>query len=207
MIPDLRAAGRLVTRTAADGSSVEVVEREFALRSYDPETRTGEIIASDATVDRYGDIVEASGWRLENYRRNPVMLIDHSYSVNDIVGQAFPRIEGGALVARFVLDDPATNRQASIVASLIKNRSLRAVSVGFTAKAYEPILDDDGNWTGGFRFTDQELLEISWVAVPANPSAVMSINDPEPTAASSDEADPVLIAARAMAFASERVRA
>lgn len=175
---ELKTAGRLVQRTI-NGEPVDVVEKEFQLLAYDPLTRTGEIVASDETVDRYGDVVVAAGWKLDNYLKNPVMLLDHSYQVADIVGQASPRIEGNRLVARFVLDDPAANRQAAIVANLIKNRSLRAVSVGFQANAFDRIEDEKGNWTGGFRFTDQELLEISWVAVPANPNAVLAATEPE----------------------------
>lgn len=203
MTPNLKDAGRLVQRTIA-GETVDVVEKDFHVLSYDAETRTGEIVASDETVDRYGDIVEAAGWDLENYMKNPVMLIDHSYSVNDIIGQCVPRVEGNKLVARFILDDPASNRQAAIVANLIKNRSLRAVSVGFSAKSYERIEDAEGKWTGGFRFTNQELLEISWVAVPANPNACMSITAPTESAASSDAAARVRNTARAIALAGVR---
>lgn len=197
---ELRDAGRIVQRTI-DGAEVGVVEKEFVVLSYDEESRSGEIVASDNTVDRYGDTIEAAGWKLDSYQKNPVMLIDHSYSVNDIVGQCAPRIEGNRLIARFQLDDPASNRQASIVANLIKNRSLRAVSVGFRALAYERIIDSEGAWTGGFNYTSQELLEISWVAVPANPNAVMAV-DPEERAASSDDVNAeVLIAAKALALA------
>ena len=28
-------------------------------------------------------------------------------------------------------------------------------------------------WQGGYKFTEQDLLELSWVAVPANPSATL----------------------------------
>src|SRR5213592_228794 len=51
------------------------------------ESRTGngqsapvlEFMSSDETLDRYGEIIVASGWRLENYRRNPVFQNAHQY--------------------------------------------------------------------------------------------------------------------------------
>src|SRR4249920_1869365 len=37
-----------------------------------------EFILSDATVDRYGDIVSADGWILENFMKNPIALFNHN---------------------------------------------------------------------------------------------------------------------------------
>ncbi len=38
-----------------------------------------DFIASSETLDRYGEIILASGWRLENYLRNPVFQNAHQY--------------------------------------------------------------------------------------------------------------------------------
>src|SRR5882762_4445716 len=38
-----------------------------------------DFISSDETLDRYEEIISASGWRLENYRRNPVFQNAHKY--------------------------------------------------------------------------------------------------------------------------------
>src|SRR5437879_3096698 len=40
---------------------------------------TLDFIASDETLDRYDEIISAAGWRLENYRRNPVFQNAHQY--------------------------------------------------------------------------------------------------------------------------------
>ncbi len=37
-------------------------------------------VLSDATVDRYGDIIEPTGWMLDNFRRNPIALFGHQGS-------------------------------------------------------------------------------------------------------------------------------
>lgn len=173
-LADLRSAGRLVQRTLPDGQAIELVEKVVLVDAYDPESRSVEVIASDESVDRWGDVIEVNGWDLANFRRNPVILTDHVYSIMNIVGAGEPRIEKGQLRVRITLDAPESNRTAAIVGNLLKSGSLRAVSVGFLPKARKKILDAEGNWTGGFRFTSQELVEVSWVAVPANPNALLA---------------------------------
>src|SRR5437588_7628875 len=44
-----------------------------------PSTSVLEFIASDETLDRYDEIIMASGWKLESYRRNPVFQNAHKY--------------------------------------------------------------------------------------------------------------------------------
>src|SRR5215475_4037209 len=38
-----------------------------------------DFIASDETLDRYDEIISVSGWKLNNYRRNPVFQNAHQY--------------------------------------------------------------------------------------------------------------------------------
>src|SRR5215471_10085662 len=40
---------------------------------------TLDFIASTATLDRYHEVIEPAGWRLESYRRNPVFQNAHNY--------------------------------------------------------------------------------------------------------------------------------
>src|SRR5690349_13258417 len=57
-----------------------------------------DFIASDETLDRYDEIVMASVWKLETYRRNPVFQNAHKYG--DIIftlGKALiTEIRGGS---------------------------------------------------------------------------------------------------------------
>src|SRR5690348_396998 len=51
---------------------------------------------------------------------------------------------------------------------------MSAVSVGFRpTEEPKKILDEENNWTGGYEFNGQELLELSAVPIPANPNAIM----------------------------------
>ncbi len=38
-----------------------------------------DFIASDDSLDRYGEVISAAGWRLDTYRRNPVFQNAHQY--------------------------------------------------------------------------------------------------------------------------------
>jgi hypothetical protein len=39
-----------------------------------------DFVLSDETVDRYGDVIVASGWQLANFKKNPIALFGHDQS-------------------------------------------------------------------------------------------------------------------------------
>jgi HK97 family phage prohead protease len=131
-----------------------------------------EFIASTAQVDRYGDIIEVEGWELDNWLKVPVILYGHDYGGFPI-GQGISAIKdplrGLVIQAKFAT--AAENPEADIAYRLALGGYIRAVSVGFMDLEREPLLDNEGNRTG-WRFKRAELLEVSLVAVPANPGAV-----------------------------------
>jgi hypothetical protein len=62
-------------------------------------SRRARFVASDETVDRYGDIIRASGWQLDNFRKNPVLLFGHQSGALP-VGKVEPiAVEGTRLIA------------------------------------------------------------------------------------------------------------
>jgi HK97 family phage prohead protease len=149
------------------------VQRAEALADVVEEDRTARFIASDASVDRYGDVIEPRGWDLANFRRNPVFLWMHSqYQPIGTIKKI--GLEDGALMATVRFYDPGDSKIADDLWRLVKKKKLRAVSVGFTVKGaedYEYIRDDTDRVTG-IRYLRQELLELSLVSVPANPNAL-----------------------------------
>src|SRR5439155_8741480 len=45
--------------------------------------------SSDQTLDRYQEIITVGGWKLDNYRKNPVVQNAHSYcSLSDTIGKS-----------------------------------------------------------------------------------------------------------------------
>ena len=134
-----------------------------------------EFVLSDESVDRMGDIIRADGWSLSDFRKNPVALLGHSH--DQIIGVwENVRVEGKRLMGRLKLAAPGTSELIDTVRSLIDQRILKAVSVGFQAEEASPRKD------GGYDFTKSILHEVSVVAVPANANALrkaMQVMNPE----------------------------
>ena len=49
---------------------------------------TFKVVATDETKDRDGDVITLDGWEVDNYLRNPVILANHTYSIENIIGKA-----------------------------------------------------------------------------------------------------------------------
>lgn len=128
-----------------------------------------EFVLSDATVDRYGDIVEPDGWDLRNFKKNPIALFGHNSSF-PIGTWENVRVEGGKLIGRLKLATKGTSARIDELIGLVEQGILRAVSVGFAPEVAEPI--DKNRPYGPQRYKKQQLLETSLVSVPANPAAV-----------------------------------
>jgi HK97 family phage prohead protease len=124
------------------------------------------VIASDATPDRMGDILEASGARLANFRRNPIVLAQHRD--DQPIGTASVALDGDKIVALIEFPPAGVSVLSDQYLALMKAGVLSAVSVGFLPIERVP-LD-----SGGYRYTVWELLEISCVSVPANPAALVT---------------------------------
>ena len=122
------------------------------------DTGTFEVVISTADRDRQGDIIMQDGWVLDNYLKNPVVLFGHDYWSLPIGICDSISVVDGKLVAkgRFAGHDFAQN-----VRQLYDAGMLKATSVGFIP------LETEGNV-----ILRAELLEFSFVPVPANPMAL-----------------------------------
>jgi HK97 family phage prohead protease len=137
------------------------------------EDRVVSFVFSDDSVDRYGDRIEARGWQLDNFNANPVALFGHdSGSVENVIGRASNvRVEGNRLVGDIEFMEASVNPNAEVVYQMVKAGYLRAVSVGF--QPLDWVAAQDKGRAGGIDFRKQELLEISIVPIPANPTALV----------------------------------
>ena len=138
-----------------------------------------EFVLSDATVDRYGDVVEPDGWDLKNFKKNPIALFGHNSSF-PIGKWSDLRVEAGKLIGRLNLAKRGTSYRLDELIGLVEQGILRAVSVGFRPLKAEPL--DAEKPYGAQRYLKQELLETSVVSVGANPAALslaksMNISD------------------------------
>jgi len=90
-----------------------------------------EFVMSDGTVDRMGDIIEPDGWRLDNFRRNPVALFKHDPGF--LVGNwRDVGVRKGQLTGRLELMEPVSDRQRE-VHTAVRRVSCAPSASGFTA--------------------------------------------------------------------------
>lgn len=132
-------------------------------------------VLSTDEVDRHGDVIAASGWNLESFRKNPVFLWAHDYA-RPVIGRAVDTwLEPHRLLARVEF---APTGFAQEVAGLYLAGYQRGVSVGFKPLRFEERRSEKTGALLGIRFLEQELLEVSAVPVPANRSALRrAVND------------------------------
>lgn len=129
-----------------------------------------EFIMSEESADRVGDIIEVGGWKLADFRKNPIALYGHSHD-KPIGRWEGVKVVGNQLIGKLQLAKAGTSAEIDTIRSLVEQRILRAVSVSFQPIDYEEITDKDGRWTG-FRFKKQALRECSLVAVPCHQNAL-----------------------------------
>ena len=124
-------------------------------------------VMSDATVDRYGDVIEPDGWDLKNFRLNPIALFGHDSSLPVGIWKNV-RVDNGSLVGNLELLPAGRSERVDEIRAFVETGMLRAVSVGFRPIDAEAM---PGN-TGGIRYLESELVECSLVSIPANPNAL-----------------------------------
>jgi HK97 family phage major capsid protein/HK97 family phage prohead protease len=124
-------------------------------------------LSVDGVVDRHGDIVDVnkSSVDLTDFKANPIALAFHDHNQPIGVWENV-RFEGGKLLADLKMAAKGTSDYIDTLRSLVEQKILKAVSIGFSAQEYEPIKG------GGYRFTKWALHEASLVSVPAHPQAL-----------------------------------
>src|SRR3989344_9253765 len=120
-----------------------------------------EVVISTADMDRQGESIDQNGWDLTHYKTNPVVLWGHDYWSLPIGIADEIETRDGNLVAKGRFAPEEANPFAQQVRRLYDLKIVRATSVGFIAKQME-----------GNKITEAELLEFSFVPVPANPYAL-----------------------------------
>jgi HK97 family phage prohead protease len=131
-----------------------------------------EFVLSDDTPDRLDDIIQADGWDLKNFKRNPIALFNHN-SDFPIGKWRNLRVEKNELRGHLELAPEGTSQRIDEIRKLIDAKILKAVSVGFRPLEHKRRDEDEKDYRGfGHRFIRSELVETSLVSVPANPNAL-----------------------------------
>ncbi len=142
----------------------------FKQTSVDEKNYTIYGIFSTDDEDRHGEIVDQSGWILDQFNANPVILFAHDHyqpavgqgvevKIQDIGGKK--QLAGGIKFAAEEYDFAMT------LFKLYAGRYMRAFSVGFMNNVYE--IDQESDT---IILKENVLYEISCVNVPANAMAL-----------------------------------
>jgi len=144
------------------------------IKGVDAENRTLTAIASTSGIDRHGDRIMQDGWDLEEFKKTPVIIANHDYKAEKVVGKAI-RIEviDGNLEMEVQFSEDT--QLAKDIFNLFKNGFLNAFSVGFIPleASWETETDSEGNKDSVYIIKTARLLEVSAVAIPANPQALV----------------------------------
>lgn len=144
---------------ASDGDELDGFELPFTI--------------STETVDRDNDTIRVNGWKLTDYRRNPVVLWAHNPAEVPVARSAKTFIDRPRKALRSVTAFPSAELHpfGNMVGRLFKHRFMNATSVGFRSLKAE--INDEREGPFPIDFMQQELLEFSAVPIPANPEALV----------------------------------
>ncbi len=149
------------------------------VRKVEEETRQVTVVVSTGDIARDGAIIEQSGWNLTNYERNPVVLWGHNDRELPIARTIKTMVNEREMVQ---VHEFAAHRRANEVFDLVKGGFVNATSVRWTPGQTEVRKVGTGKearqvlvFTRG-----HELLETSYVPIPADPGAMVVRADGSP---------------------------
>lgn len=142
--------------------SVEEMKKEMTA-----DTGTFRMVISTDHEDRHGEVIDQNGWELENYMSNPVVLWGHNHFEIPVgvTDKLYIELSEDGTHRRLIAEGRfASHEFAQTLRKLYDEKMLRTSSVGFLPKEYN-----------GNRIIKAELLEWSFVSIPANQFA-LSLN-------------------------------
>lgn len=137
------------------------------IKSVDSEDRVIAGIATTPETDRVGDIVDPMGAR---FAKSIPLLWQHQHDKPVGTAEFGKATKSGipftASIAK--IGEPGPLKDLVDMAwQSVKAKLVRGVSIGFRALGYEPLE------SGGLKFTETEIYELSLVTIPANASATI----------------------------------
>jgi hypothetical protein len=139
---------------------VNVIQKNATVSTVESENPNGEfeVILSTETKDRDNENLWASEWKTPLPAKIHIDG-DHGRSLDKTVGSAVPRLEGNRMVAKGTF---ASTPYAQMVRQLVNEGHINSLSVTYSESKSEK---GEG--------VQRELLNAAFVAVPANPEAVV----------------------------------
>lgn len=149
------------------------------IKNFNEKERTFDAILSTEEVDRDGDILSVAGWKLNEYRKNPVILWKHDQSIPALGVATKVWKEDGKLMFTPKFAPAEVHPFADQIFKLYQLGILRAFSVRFDPYKWEDLPAKEAPKQGerqyfGRKYVSQGVLEASCVNVPANAGCLVS---------------------------------
>jgi HK97 family phage prohead protease len=159
-----------------DGDAVKAMDITVEkIEQLDDTNKSFVAVGSTEDEDRDKDIIRQDGWKLTNFKKNPMVPWSHNYWGIPVAKSLRTWVDKDSkkllFKPQFDIDDETSMK----IFNKYKNGFLKSFSVGFRGLKFE-YRDEHDRWSGGIEFLEQELLEISAVTIPANPNATVSVH-------------------------------
>jgi HK97 family phage prohead protease len=150
----------------------------------DHSTMSATGVFATTSLDRVGDVLDVSGIVTDNHKRNPITLWNHGQQLSLPIGIC----ESPDKVYTVVIDPEAGEArcttffsqhllEAEQIYNLIDEGVIRAMSIGYRPlKAKRMKGDPESIQRPGLFLESVDLLEASFVAIPANQDAIVPAN-------------------------------
>jgi len=131
------------------------------------------VTCSAETVDRDGEIIVQAGIDWSNFMVSGAGPVLWNHNPNMPIGKCIDiRLANGRLTGLVQFPDQGDDPEADRYYAKIKFGSVSGISIGFIPRRWEPL--DKGNRGGPKRYDACELVEFSFVPIPANPSGIVT---------------------------------
>lgn len=147
-------------------------------KDVDSKERTITAIGSKEVIDRDGDVIVVKGINLKEYKKNPVVLFAHDHRGIPVGKTKRVWVDGNELKFKIEFATADENPMAESLFRLYKKGFMSSFSIGFIPD-FQTMEYPEQKSRGKKKqprciINNSELLEISCVSVPANPSALMA---------------------------------
>lgn len=136
----------------------------FDTKADDKDSGTFKVVITSEVVDRDGEIIRLGGWDFENFMKNPVVLRGHRYYDLPVAKATGLSVKDGQVISTGVFAPADANPMGQQIRKLYEWWFINAVSVWFKVIKRNP--------DNRYIIEEAELLEYSFVTVPANPEAL-----------------------------------
>lgn len=148
------------------------------------------VILATPGEDREGDDLQAKGWK-QPLPDHITFDSDHGMNVKTLVGSGTPTLERDGSIRVKGTYAPTAHAQEVRALAAPPGRHIRTVSVTYLQRTVKGV--------GGAKHVERELLNGSFVAVPANPKAVILSSKALNEADAEDAEEPTEVAERGLA--------